>query len=103
MPIAAVYATTKKYGPAERRPVIIHGQFLCEAEVDAFRRRDTFASLYPVHNFYWGEWHLDHTVGPEFVDNISPTGWLVRRGMKSAAITTQRWPCPTARASLTPR
>lgn len=42
--------------------------------MDAFRRRDTFASLYPVHNFYWGEWHLDHTVGPEFVDNISPTG-----------------------------
>ncbi|MBD9528752.1 amidohydrolase family protein [Paracoccus sp. PAR01] len=31
MLIAAVYATTKKYGPADHRPVIIHGQFLCEA------------------------------------------------------------------------
>ncbi|WP_343043116.1 amidohydrolase family protein [Paracoccus litorisediminis] len=82
MLIAAVYATTKKYGPADHRPVIIHGQFLCEAEADAFRRRDTVASLFPIHTFYRGDWHRDHTVGPELVDNISPTGCLVNRGMK---------------------
>jgi hypothetical protein len=35
-----------------------------------------------MHTFYWGDWHRDHTVGPELADNISPTGWAVQRGMK---------------------
>ena len=35
-----------------------------------------------MHTFYWGDWHRDHTVGPELADNISPTGWCVKRGMK---------------------
>jgi hypothetical protein len=35
-----------------------------------------------MHTFYWGDWHRDHTVGPELADNISPTGWCVQRGMK---------------------
>jgi predicted amidohydrolase YtcJ len=34
-----------------------------------------------MHTFYWGDWHRDHTVGPVNADNISPTGWLVKRGM----------------------
>ena len=38
MPITAVYATTKKYGPADHRPVIIHGQFLCEDEASSWKR-----------------------------------------------------------------
>jgi hypothetical protein len=33
-----------------------------------------------MHTFYWGDWHRDHTVGPEFADNISPTGWYRKRG-----------------------
>ena len=35
-----------------------------------------------MHTFYWGDWHRSHTVGPEAAENISPTGWLVERGMK---------------------
>jgi hypothetical protein len=35
-----------------------------------------------MHTFYWGDWHRDHTVGPALADNISPTGWCVKRGMK---------------------
>jgi hypothetical protein len=29
----------------------------------------------------WGDWHLDHTVGPQAGMNISPTGWTMKRGM----------------------
>jgi hypothetical protein len=40
----------------------------------------TFKEL-PMHTFYWGDWHLDHTVGPQAGMNISPTGWALKRGM----------------------
>lgn len=34
-----------------------------------------------MHTFYWGDWHREHTVGPDLAENISPTGWCVERGM----------------------
>ena len=34
-----------------------------------------------MHTFYWGDWHRDHTVGPVNAENISPTGWIRKRGM----------------------
>ncbi|WP_259444736.1 amidohydrolase family protein [Neotabrizicola shimadae] len=79
--IAAIGTATEKYGPADRRPVLIHGQFLREDQVDAFNRLNVFPSLFPMHTFYWGDWHRDRTVGPVLADNISPTGWLRARGM----------------------
>ena len=80
--IAAIEAATQKHGKADRRPVLIHGQFLREDQVDAYNRLKVFPSLFPMHTFYWGDWHRDHTVGPARADNISPTGWMVQRGMK---------------------
>jgi hypothetical protein len=34
-----------------------------------------------MHTYYWGDWHRDHTVGPQAADNISPTGWVRQREM----------------------
>jgi hypothetical protein len=34
-----------------------------------------------MHTYYWGDWHRDHVVGPVLAENISPTGWAVKRGM----------------------
>ena len=80
--IAAIKDATEKHGMADHRPVLIHGQFLREDQVDSFNALDVFPSLFPMHTFYWGDWHRERTVGPENADNISPTGWLVKRGMK---------------------
>jgi predicted amidohydrolase YtcJ len=80
--IAAIDEATKKYGAEDRRPVLIHGQLLREDQVDAYNRLNVFLSLFPAHTFYWGDWHRDHTVGPELVNNISPTGWARARGMR---------------------
>jgi predicted amidohydrolase YtcJ len=80
--IAAIKTATKKHGEADRRPVLIHGQFLREDQVDAYKSLDVFPSLFPMHTFYWGDWHRERTVGPVNADNISPTGWLMKRGMK---------------------
>ena len=80
MLIAAIDAATEKRGP-DARPVLIHGQFLREDQVDSLQRLDIFPSLFPMHTFYWGDWHRDHTVGPVNADDISPTGWVRTRGM----------------------
>jgi len=81
MLIAAIDAATKKYGPADRRPVLIHGQFEREDQVDSYKRLGVFPSIFPMHTFYWGDWHREHTVGPEFADDISPAGWYRKRSM----------------------
>ena len=62
--------------------MLIHGQFLREDQVDSYNRLGVIPSLFPMHTFYWGDWHRDHTVGPALADNISPTGWVHARGMK---------------------
>ena len=74
-------------GVGDLRPVLIHGQFLREDQVDAMNRLGITPSLFPMHTFYWGDWHRDHTVGPALVDDISPTGWVVARGMKFSTHT----------------
>jgi predicted amidohydrolase YtcJ len=81
MLIAAIGAAQAQYGDPGNRPVLIHGQFLREDQIDAYKALGVFPSLFPMHTFYWGDWHRDHTVGPVNADNISPTGWLVERGM----------------------
>jgi predicted amidohydrolase YtcJ len=80
MLIAALRAAEAVHGPADRRPVLIHGQFLREDQVDAFVALKAVPSLFPMHTYYWGDWHRDHTVGPVAADNISPTGWFRERG-----------------------
>lgn len=51
-------------------------------QVDSLKSLGIVPSLFPMHTFYWGDWHRDHTVGPVLADNISPTGWVEKRGMK---------------------
>jgi predicted amidohydrolase YtcJ len=80
--IAAIAAATAKHGVADRRPILIHGQFLREDQLESFHRLSVIPSFFPMHTFYWGDWHRDHTVGPELADNISPTGWAMKRGMR---------------------
>lgn len=79
--IAGVREATAKYGNPDRRPVLIHGQFIREDQVDALKALRIHPSFFPMHTFYWGDWHREQTIGPARVDTISPTGWAVRRGM----------------------
>ncbi|MBY6005012.1 amidohydrolase [Salipiger bermudensis] len=81
MLLAAIREATETHQPEDARPVLIHGQFLRLDQVDALKELEVFPSLFPMHTFYWGDWHRDHTVGPVNGDNISPTGWVTDRGM----------------------
>ncbi len=81
MLIAALGEAQAKHGNSDARSVLIHGQFLREDQVDSYNDLGVFLSLFPMHTFYWGDWHRDHTVGPINGENISPTGWVRQRGM----------------------
>lgn len=79
--LAAIKTARDKYGPRDRRAVLIHGQFLRRDQVATIAELDVFPSLFPMHTFYWGDWHRDRTVGPVNADNISPTGWVHEHGL----------------------
>jgi len=80
--IAAHTAAQARTPTAARlRPALIHGQFMREDQVASYKRLGVIPSLFPMHTFYWGDWHLDQTVGPVDGANISPTGWVRKRGM----------------------
>jgi hypothetical protein len=80
--IAAHQAAQARFPDAKAlRPVLIHGQFLREDQVDSVKRLGIIPSFFPMHTFYWGDWHLDHTAGPVDGVNISPTGWAMKRDM----------------------
>ena len=72
----------ERYPKDDRRTVMIHGQFLREDQVADVQRLGIFPSLYPMHTFYWGDWHRDSVAGPERAENISPTGWLMEKDIK---------------------
>ena len=50
--------------------------------MDAMKEFGVIPSFFPMHTFYWGDWHRDSVLGPIRAENISPTGWAYRRGMK---------------------
>jgi predicted amidohydrolase YtcJ len=80
--IAAHQAARARFPEAEKlRHVLIHGQFLREDQLESYRQLGVIPSFFPMHTFYWGDWHLDHTAGPVDGMNISPTGWAMKRKM----------------------
>ncbi|MFZ6747535.1 amidohydrolase [Undibacterium sp. Ren11W] len=66
----------------DRRSVLIHGQYLRQDQIPALQRLGIFPSLYPMHSFYWGDWHRESVAGAKRAEFISPTGAVLARGMK---------------------
>ena len=79
--IQAVRLAKEKYPDVDNRPVLIHGQVLREEQVEQLKELGIFPSLFPMHTFYWGDWHRESVLGPERAENISPTGWVMQRDM----------------------
>ena len=79
--IRAVRAGEGKYGKADRRPVAIHAHTARPDQLAAFQELGIIPSFFPMHTFYWGDWHRQSVLGPERGSNISPTGWTLARGM----------------------
>jgi predicted amidohydrolase YtcJ len=78
----AVTTAAATHAGTDRRTVMIHGQFLRKDQVSKLAALEIFPALFPMHTFYWGDWHRESVAGPERAENISPTGWMMERGMK---------------------
>lgn len=72
---------TRKYGNADRRNVLIHGQYIREDQLDSLKQLDIIASLFPLHTFYWGDWHKE-IIGDSLGNKISPTRTALNKGLK---------------------
>jgi len=65
----------------DRRNVLIHGQTLRKDQIPRVKALDVMPSLFPMHTFYWGDWHKESVLGPERAAYISPTRDVLDAGM----------------------
>ena len=79
--IRTLKKVTNKYGNEGRRDVLIHGQYVREDQLDEFKNLDIIASLFPLHTFYWGDWHKE-LIGDSLGNKISPTRTALNKGLK---------------------
>lgn len=70
-----------KYGVGDRRNTLIHGQYIREDQLDSLKALDVIASLFPLHTFYWGDWHKQ-IIGDELGNKISPVRTALNKGVK---------------------
>ena len=70
----------EKYGNEDRRDVIIHGQYIREDQLDQAKDMNMISSLFPLHTFYWGDWHTQ-LIGDSLVQNISPVKTAINKGL----------------------
>ena len=75
-------AAEKAHPGKKLLPVLIHGQTMRRDQVPQIARLGIFPSLFPMHTYYWGDWHRESVLGPERAENISPTRWVLDAGMK---------------------
>jgi predicted amidohydrolase YtcJ len=70
----------EKYGNVDRRNVLIHGQYIRNDQLDTFKELDVIASLFPLHTFYWGDWHKE-IIGDSIGNKISPVRTALNKGL----------------------
>jgi predicted amidohydrolase YtcJ len=77
----AIEKAAQEHGLNDRRNVLIHGQTLRKDQIGRVKELDVMPSLFPMHTFYWGDWHKESVLGPERAAYISPTRDVLDAGM----------------------
>ena len=80
--IGVVRDATGRHGAKDRRPVLVHGQTTRIDQLDAIKELGIVPSFFPMHTFYWGDWHRESVLGPRRAETISPCASAFRRGMR---------------------
>ena len=68
----AIEKAQEKYNYEDHRTVIIHGQTIRKDQIERAASLNVDASLFPMHTFYWGDWHVSSVLGHPRADYISP-------------------------------
>ncbi len=79
--IEAVGAATAKHGTGDRRAVLVHGQTTRLDQLPKLKELAIFPSFFPMHTYYWGDWHRDSVLGPKRAALISPCNSARKLGM----------------------
>ena len=79
--IRTMRKVSSEFEKKDRRNVLIHGQYVREDQLDAYKELDIIASLFPLHTFYWGDWHKQ-IIGDELGNKISPTRTALNKGLR---------------------
>ena len=79
--IEAVGDATAKHGPGDRRAVLVHGQTTRLDQLPKLKDLAILPSFFPMHTYYWGDWHRSSVLGPERAERISPCNSARKLGM----------------------
>jgi predicted amidohydrolase YtcJ len=79
--IEALGRARAAHNRADHRTVLIHGQALRKNQIAGLVRNGIFPSLFPMHTYYWGDWHRDSVLGNERAQYISPTRDVLQAGL----------------------
>ncbi|MBS1574455.1 MAG: amidohydrolase [Bacteroidetes bacterium] len=77
----AIEKAEAKYNYPDHRTVIIHGQTMRKDQIARAAKLKVDASLFPMHTFYWGDWHVQSVLGHPRADYISPTRDALNAGL----------------------
>jgi len=75
-------AVLKANPRADHRHTFIHCQSFRDEQLDRMKELGLTPSFFPAHIHYWGDMHVEITVGPERAARMSPSGSAVRRGLR---------------------
>jgi predicted amidohydrolase YtcJ len=79
--IGAVGDATAKHGRGDRRAVLVHGQTTRLDQLPRLKELAIVPSFFPMHTYYWGDWHRSSVLGPERAERISPCNSARKLGM----------------------
>ena len=93
--LRVMQAAYEKYGPGDRRHTLIHGQYVRPDQLKSMADIEMSASLFPMHTFYWGDWH-EQIIGEALGQQISPT----RTALDLGLLLTSHTDAPVALPNL---
>lgn len=79
--ISALKVAQQAHNYDDHRTVLIHGQTLRKNQIPDLVNLGVHPSLFPMHTFYWGDWHAESVLGDDRADYISPTRDVVDAGL----------------------
>ena len=79
--IYAVKAAEEEFGYDDHRTVMVHGQTLRHDQIPELVKLKMLPSLFPMHTFYWGDWHRESVLGEPRADYISPCRDVIDAGL----------------------
>ncbi|MCP4843001.1 MAG: amidohydrolase family protein, partial [Halieaceae bacterium] len=64
------------------RMILIHGQMAREDQIARMAALGVTPSFFTAHTWYWGDRHRDIFIGPQRAENISPSRWAQKYGVR---------------------